>query len=121
MTDKEPNVRIFKEKHYLEVQLTDDEIRQAGKDLADAIKRKNGIEADLETFKAQKKAETTQCDGDIAKNAVLVGAGKEMRMVECDVTLDFNANRRTSVRTDNGVVVQERLLTTEEKQLELNV
>lgn len=117
----EPNVRILKEKHYLECLLTEEELKQAGKELADAFKRKNAIEADLETFKTQKKAEVTQCEGDIAKNAALVNAGKEMRMVECETTLDFNSGKRTVVRVDNGLVVAERKLTAEEKQLELNV
>lgn len=119
--DKERNVRIFKEKHYLEVQLTEDELKQSGKELADGIKRKNAIEAELETFKAQKKAEVTQCDGDIAKHAQLVASGKEMRMIECEVTMDFDADKRTVARIDTGIIVNERKLTADEKQLELNV
>jgi len=120
-TTPERNVRIMKEKHYLEVQLTEDELKQDGKELADSFKRKNAIEAEMETFKAQKKAEVTQCEGDIAKNAALVSAGKEMRMVDCEVTLDFNAGKRTVARIDNGIIVNERKLNDDEKQLELNV
>lgn len=122
--EKEPaprNVRTFKEKQYLECMLTDDEMKQASIELANACQRKVAIEDQLATFKAQKKAEITQCEGDINKNTVLVSSGKEMRMVECDVELDFDRGRRMVTRVDNGLVVQERPLTSDEKQLELNV
>lgn len=115
------NVRLFKEKQYLEVQLTDDEVKAASKQLAEAIQRKAAIKDQLNTFKAQKKGEITMCDGDINKNTILVGSGKEMRMVECEVTLDFNTGKKTTVRTDNGTIIEERGLTSDEKQLELNV
>jgi len=115
------NVRVFKEKQYLEVRLSDDEIKSASKSLAEAVQRKAEIKDQLATFKAQKKGETTMCDADINKNTILVGSGKEMRMVECDVTLDFDSGKRSVVRTDNGVIVEERPLTSDEKQLELNV
>lgn len=115
------NVRIQKEKQYLEVNLTDDEAKRASKELADAIQRKNAIEDQIATFKAQKKGEITQCSGEINKNTILVVTGKEMRMVECEVTLDFDTGKRTVVRIDSGLIVDERGLTTDEKQLELNV
>lgn len=124
MAKKEPaprNVRVFKEKQYLEVRLTDEEIKTASKQLAEAVQRKAAIKDQLATFKAQKKGETTMCDADINKNTILVGSGKEMRMVECDVTLDFDAGKRSVARTDNGTVIEERALTSDEKQLELNV
>jgi hypothetical protein len=122
--EKEPaqrNVQVFKEKQYLECMLSDDELKQASRELADACQRKTSIEDQLATFKAQKKAEITQCDGEINKNTVLVSSGKEMRMVECEATLDFDSGKRTVVRLDSGVIVQERPLSTDEKQLELNV
>lgn len=115
------NVRIFKEKQYLEVQLTDGEVKQASKELAEAIQRKDAIQDQLATFKTQKKAEITMCDGDINKNTILVSSGKEMRMVECEITLDFDSGKKSTVRTDNGVVVDERPLSSDEKQLVLNV
>ena len=42
-------------------------------------------------------------------------------MIECDVTLDFDSGKRVVTRLDNGVIVMERSLSTDEKQLELNV
>ncbi len=115
------NVRILKEKQYLEVRLSDEEIKSASKQLAEAVQRKAAIKDQLTTFKAQKKGETTMCDADINKNTILVGSGKEMRMVECDVTLDFDSGKRSVIRTDNGIVIEERAMTSDEKQLELNV
>lgn len=118
---KEKNVRINKEKQYLECVLTAEELRQCARELADACQRKASIEDQLATFKAQKKAEITQCDGDINKNTVLVSSGKEMRMVECEVELDFDSGKCTVTRLDNGLIVHERPLTSDEKQLELKI
>lgn len=115
------NVRVFKQKEYLEVLLTDDEIKRSSQELANAIQKKDSIQDQLATFKTQKKAEITMCDGEINKNTVLVSSGKEMRMVECEVTLDFNTGKKCTVRLDNGIVVDERPLSTDEKQLELQV
>lgn len=101
----------------LEVRLTEAELKAAAKELAEASVRKGQLENDIETFKAQKKAEITALEAVIAKNVNLVNAEKEFRLVECRVEYDFGRRGvKTYYRLDNGESVRTEQITNEERQ-----
>lgn len=116
-----PNVRRLEEKQWMEVLLTEDEIRDEAKSLADALNKKREAEERLDAFKAQVKGEITELEGRINRAAALVNAGKEHRQVEVEVQLDFNLGMRIEIRKDTGEEFRRRPLTTDERQMELEV
>lgn len=101
----------------LEVRLTEKELKTASKELAEALSKRGAIENELETFKAQKKAEVTAIEAVIQKNTNLVNAEKEFRLVECRVEYDFDkTGKKTYYRLDNGDQVHSEAITNEERQ-----
>lgn len=101
----------------LECRLTEAELKAASKELADALNKRAQADNQLETFKAQKKAEMAAFDATIAKNTVLVNSEKEFRLIECSVEYDFGRkNTKTFCRLDTGEVVKSEPITNEERQ-----
>lgn len=101
----------------LECKLTDAELKAAGKELADALNKKAQVENQLETFKAQKKAEMSAMDAGIARNTVLVNSEKEFRSIECRVEFDFGRKGvKSFFRLDTGELVKTEPITNEERQ-----
>lgn len=105
----------------LEVKLTDKELKSASKELAEALNKMSGIQNDLDTFKAQKKAEITAIEAVIQKNTNLVNSEKEFRLVECRVEMDFDkTGKKSYYRLDNGDCVKTEPITNEERQTMLD-
>lgn len=100
----------------LEVKLTKDEMMAASKALAEAINKSNRIINELDTFKAQKKAELTAAKDEIAKQSVLVNSEKEFRNVECEVDYDWRKAVKHFIRLDTGEIVRTEAITNEERQ-----
>jgi hypothetical protein len=101
----------------LEVRLTEAELKAAGKAMAEAINKRNRIEGEVETFKAQKKAELAAIEAEVSRNAVLVNSEKEFRLVECSVDYDFDKKGvKTYTRVDTGEIVRTEPITNEERQ-----
>lgn len=117
--DHPPTMRTKKGKAHLEYKLTPQEVHAAGKDLADALKRRAQAEAKLETFKQQVKAEMAEADGQILRNQALVANESEYRMIDVEIRYDFKAGEKEIVRMDTGELVKKERITDEERQLEL--
>lgn len=101
----------------LEVKLTEKELKTAAKELAEGLNKKSRLESDIETFKAQKKAEIAAIDAVVSRNAILVNSEKEFRLVECKVDYDFGRDGgKTFTRLDNGEIVKQEPITNEERQ-----
>jgi hypothetical protein len=100
----------------LEVRLTDAELKTASKNMAEAINKRTRIVDEVETFRAQKKAELTAIAGVIAQNAVLVNSEKEFRLVECRLVYDFSVGKKYTSRLDTGELVCTEQITNEERQ-----
>jgi flagellar motor switch protein FliM len=103
----------------LEVKLTEPELKTCSKQLAEALNAKARIESEIETFKAQKKAEITNLDGTIGKMTVLINSEKEYRPVDCEMTIDYDDKTKSSVRLDTGEVIRVEKLTADELQTTL--
>jgi hypothetical protein len=114
-----PDVAVTEATLTVEVRLTDAELKSYSKELADAIEKRSAEEAQLETFKAQRKAEIARYDAIIGKNTSLVSSEKEFRSVRCRVEWDFDKGTKVFYRKDTGESVREMKITDEERQLML--
>lgn len=112
-------MRQTTKKIYLECKLTDAELKDCSKKLAEAISRKTRIENSLEGFKSEKKAEIQSCDGEISLMSEKVNSEKEFRSVDCSIEYDFKRSKKTITRKDNGEIYKVEDITDEERQEEL--
>lgn len=102
----------------VEVVLKPDEIKQCGKDLADALNGIEKTEAEIAAFKAQKKSEAAAFEATIQRCRTLINTGREFRMTECEWDYDWKAGRKTGRRKDTGEVVSREEITDQERQLD---
>ena len=116
MAQAEESIKTQKGKIYLPCKLTQKEIYEAGKSLADALKKKTEHEVRLETFKQQVKAEITSAEGEAQKFQGLVSSEIEYRMVDVETRFDFKTGRASVVRMDTGELLKTREITDEERQ-----
>jgi len=101
----------------LEVRLSERELKQASKLLADALQKKGQLEAETESFKADVKSKVKEFDEQIARCAYLVNTEKEIRQVECEEQFDWDKSLKMIVRLDTGEVVNTVKVTNEERQM----
>lgn len=113
--NRKPDTRIVMMP--LEVKLTEAELKTASKALAEALRAKAAKEGEMETFKAQKKAEITQYEGVIAAKTVLINSEKEYRTVECEETFHWATGKKTVTRLDTGEIVRSEPINNSERQL----
>lgn len=109
-------MRVTKTKMTLECKLTEAELKDYSKQLAEAISKKNRIEAEMETYKAQKKGEVQQVDGVIQVMSEKVNSEKEWRYVECEIKFDFGAGIKSYIRKDTGEECKTEIISEEERQ-----
>lgn len=122
MTQKKEQSVLRKEKReWLPCKLSQAELMQFSKDLANSYERRNEIESNLETFKSQIKAQLAEVDGNIQKFSGLVSCEVEYRMIDCEILYDFKSGKRTLTRKDTGEVIRTDDITGEERQMELKV
>lgn len=115
-TQEVEQTKTTKGKAHLPCKLTQKEIYEAGKSLADALKRKSECEVRLESFKQQVKAEITTAEGEASKFQGLVASEIEYRMVEVEARFDFKAGRKTIIRMDTGEIIRTENITEDERQ-----
>lgn len=115
-----PATRTKKGKLHLACRLKPQEIYEAGKSLAEALKTRAEAEVRLEAFKQQVKADITQAEGQAAKYQSLVASEIEFRMVDVEVRYNFPAGEKEVVRMDTGEIVRIERITDEERRLEID-
>ena len=116
---KEEKISTSKEFHNLKVSLTEDELLQAGEDLANAIDEVNKLEDEKKALVEDFKARIAVHEATIAVKQRLVRNKNEYRNVECELTLNYTAQKAKLVRLDTKEVVSEREMTMEEKQMQM--
>lgn len=105
----------------LEVRLTEREFKEASKNLAEALRTRNEIEAEIDSFRKQKKAEIAKIDATVAKCAQMVNSEKEFRNTECVVQFDWEAGKKTTVRLDTGEIVRTQQISNAERQTKIDM
>jgi len=106
---------------YLEVTLTEEELRLASKAMADAFQKRAQAEIKLDSFKKQVNADIASYEATFAKNSVLINSGKEYRSVPCKIEYDFIAKKKFYLRTDTLETVKDDIITEEELQEEIKL
>lgn len=101
-----------------EVILSEGELKTCAKQLAEAINGQARIEAELASFKAQKKSEATTIEATIQRNTLLLNTGKEFRMVECCWDYNWKEGIKRGHRKDTGEQISKDTITEEERQLD---
>jgi hypothetical protein len=100
-----------KEQKLLRARLTEDERNQAGRDLGEALLRRQRVLDEFETVKSHHKTAMQVVDTE------LVNTGESERLVECDIVYDYTTATVTIVRTDTGAHERPpRAMTMEERQ-----
>ena len=103
----------------LECKLTEKELKDCSKKLAEAISRKTTIEDDIVTYKAQKKGELQEKEGTIKTMSEKVNSEKDWRSVQCEVFYDFGSGIKKYVRLDTGEEIKVENINAFERQQEL--
>lgn len=87
--------------------------------LADAIESKESAKDRHAAARRAMKDELEEIEGRIHALSKCVGSGAESRQVEVECVKDLDEGTYRETRTDTGEVVEERPLTTEERQMEI--
>lgn len=101
------------------VKLTEDELLDRGRRLAECHSRIDDADAALNEAKADHKAAVTPIMTEIDTLAATIRRGTEDRSVTCDLVINEPMTRVETVRRDTGEIVRVRPLTEEERQREL--
>lgn len=103
----------------LECRLTEAELKASAKTLGESLRQVRTLEAQLDTFKSQMKAQLTQQEGIVAEHANRINSEKEFRSVECEVKFDYQEGFKTTTRKDTGEEIRKDKITDEERQTQL--
>lgn len=96
------------------VTASSDRMLELGKRLADYEVEKANVEARKKAKVAEFNGEIAEIEASIAEIAPQVAAGGEMQPVECTITFDMNARKKTCTRDDNGAEVWQHDFSTED-------
>lgn len=96
------------------VELTPDEISEAATELVKAQDEIAALKEELAEVKKEHKEQVSVIEVRERKFAGMVRDKVEMREVECEVILDYQAERYTVTRLDTGEVVEDREMSQDE-------
>lgn len=105
----------------LKVNLTKEELLEAGDEMSKAILEKERLERELDGIKQQFKGDISRQDGILQKNKDLVNNKYEFKPVECREEKDFEKCTYTIIRLDSGEIVTSRKLRESELQQSLKL
>ena len=117
--ESKAHIRERKTIKFLPVKLTEDELRDLGKNLADEMGRLVELETEAKQAANQYKSSMKQIAATTARLSGLVRQGYEQREVGCMEVINYKTNRLAATRTDTGIVVEDRPLRMDERQLEM--
>lgn len=107
---------VRKETRNLQYKFSPDELRQLGRDLAEAQIQMRQLEDDKKRVADEWKARISGKDAEIALLSNMVRSGYEYRDIPCEAVLNEPVNKKTVRRLDTGEVVGVYDLTDSEKQ-----
>ena len=113
------NVKIVKQTRFLSCAFTEAELRGFAADMARAFAEKQRHVAQAKTAAAFAKGQIEAAEERIGKAARKLNTGHEERPVECEISLLYDTGRAVVLRCDTGDFVEDRAMTTEERQTEL--
>jgi len=107
------------ETHSLPCKLTTGQIAEAAENLASAIQEAEGIEIEKKSVMKDYNSQIDNCKKRIHRLMTHVKNGVEYRPVECDLQFHIEKVLAILVRKDSGELVEERPMTDEEKQMQI--
>ena len=108
-------------KELLKCFLTDSELKAQAETMAQSLSQIQSLESDLKSLKKQIESDIAAAQGALNSAVEKFRSGWEMRTIECEVTKDFETNTITVKRLDTMEVVRERAMTSEERQMALDL
>jgi hypothetical protein len=121
-TTKEADVRVLAVRtDHLPVNLTEPEIREAGKRLAQLEGAVGEHTAKEKEVKDRLKSERSVYEGQISQIASVIRQGHEYRPVSVRVEAHFTDGKVREIREDNGAVIAERAITESDRQESLRL
>jgi hypothetical protein len=112
-------VRVVKKTEYLKYAFTEQEKKEIGENLANAVSERNEFEAELTSVKKDFQSKIALCEKTIAECAEKIRSGYEMRNIDCEERFDYETGIVDTFRMDTCAFVRERKMTQEERQKEL--
>jgi len=121
MTKKEDNDLIHRstELHTLPCKLTKDEKAQAAKELAEKIDQLEALEETRKATMSEFKSKKENLQAQVLALGRQVREGTKLQSVECQLQLNYSKQRVRLIRLDTNEVIEERPMTDEEKQMNL--
>jgi hypothetical protein len=117
---KNDKIRVAPTTMRLPVKLNDDDLITRGKQLVENMRKTAMADEAREVENKKRKGDIALLGEVTAKLSTIVSSGTEDREVDCEVSKDFIHGKVTTVRMDTGEVVDERVMTAEERQDEFS-
>lgn len=118
--NKNDLVKVTHEPHKLPFQLGVEEKAEAAEQLATTLQAAESLELERKSVLGEFKSRLNALEERIHKLTLNVKDGVEMRSVECELHLNYTTLTATLIRSDTKDVVEERPMTDEEKQMNLD-
>lgn len=125
MTDKQevgmpaPIVVMDKAKQHLKYVFTDTDLIELARGMSRALSEQHQAEDELKAVSTQIKSKIALHQAEANAASTKISTGHEFRNVECEITKNYTAGLVTTRRLDSGEIVDTRLMTPEERQVEL--
>lgn len=116
---KTGKTKTTKEKQYLKVELSQEEILQAADELATALDNLSQLDAEKESVTRELKAKAAALEAEVTTQQLLVRNKYERRNIDCENTLDYTTMESYTKRLDTGEEILRRPMTEDEKQTTL--
>jgi hypothetical protein len=116
---KSPDIKTLPVKLMLEIKLTDAELQDYGKQMAQATSELGRKKDYRKSVIAQIDSEVKSVEAKVNALADKINSGIEYRETECTLIYNYKKMLRHTVRIDTGEVVAEQKITPEELQTEI--
>ena len=122
MAKKEKDmVKVTHELHHLPCELGEKDRAEAADRLAKALEQAESLALERKSVTGDFKSRLGALNERIHRLMVNVKNGVEMRSIDCELRLNYTKLTVMLVRKDTGEMVEERPMTSEEKQMELDL
>jgi hypothetical protein len=112
-------VKHTEETHTLPCKLTTEEIADAAEELASAIQELEGVEIEKKAVAKEYNSQVDNIKKRIHRLMTHVKNGVAYRSVKCDLQFHIKKVLAILVREDTGDIIEERPMTEEEKQMQI--
>lgn len=115
-TKKDDGIKVSMATKRLPVKLEDDDLLTRGRQLVENMRKTAQAEEAREVENKKRKGDIALLEEATALISAIISTGMEERDVDCEVRKDFIHGKVTTVRLDTGEVVDERVMSADERQ-----